>query len=360
MYHVDQEDDYTNYPLIMWLQGGPWPSGVRPRVDDNKYENSLISITHILWDDNPPVPGTVYLKLRPVRRTLTDKVSNLMFVDNPVGTDTATWIPRTSPLIHADRRRLGGVGEVFSKNPTCRKCLSSCSPNLMAAMTVDFALALDDAIKNGKVVSDSGASLWGTPGSAPWTLSTPGYLPYQMGWVNREGLNKVDEQLRPKQRWTKRDGRDQRGVPLRVNYTSATVGRLHKNSGTPLRFHERSAERALGDPHRVEWEGQGGYVFVQLREDFMKPVVDSVVRLLAETDLMVNVYTGDLDLMCDTPADTKAIHITEYSSPAALLQSSKKFGLSTPSYARVPMDVPEMGLKLVDLIVGTPTHTPKH
>lgn len=28
MYHVDQPGDNTDYPLIMWLQGGPGASGV--------------------------------------------------------------------------------------------------------------------------------------------------------------------------------------------------------------------------------------------------------------------------------------------------------------------------------------------
>lgn len=28
MYHVDQPGNYTDFPLIMWLQGGPGASGV--------------------------------------------------------------------------------------------------------------------------------------------------------------------------------------------------------------------------------------------------------------------------------------------------------------------------------------------
>ncbi|XP_075236311.1 retinoid-inducible serine carboxypeptidase-like isoform X3 [Lycorma delicatula] len=54
-------------------------------------------------------------------------------------------------------------------------------------------------------------------------------------------------------------------------------------------------------PSSVEWNSQSTYVFDYLREDFMKPVTNYVEKLLNETNLQVVVYSGQLDLIVDTP-----------------------------------------------------------
>jgi serine carboxypeptidase 1 len=53
-------------------------------------------------------------------------------------------------------------------------------------------------------------------------------------------------------------------------------------------------------PDNVTWGGQALSVFVNLSEDFMKPVVDIVDLLLNSTKLDVVVYNGQLDLIVDT------------------------------------------------------------
>ena len=53
-------------------------------------------------------------------------------------------------------------------------------------------------------------------------------------------------------------------------------------------------------PENVTWGGQSGEVFVFQAEDFMKPVIADVSKLL-NYGLKVVVYQGQLDMICDTP-----------------------------------------------------------
>jgi serine carboxypeptidase 1 len=56
---------------------------------------------------------------------------------------------------------------------------------------------------------------------------------------------------------------------------------------------------ALELPPQAYWNSVG--VFSALSEDFMKPVVDVVEKVLNETSIQVIVYSGQLDLICATP-----------------------------------------------------------
>lgn len=47
------------------------------------------------------------------------------------------------------------------------------------------------------------------------------------------------------------------------------------------------------------WGEQSGDCFNQLKEDFMKPVITGVEKLLNETNMTVAVYNGQLDLIVD-------------------------------------------------------------
>lgn len=53
-------------------------------------------------------------------------------------------------------------------------------------------------------------------------------------------------------------------------------------------------------PANVTWGGQSKLVFESLKEDFMKPVTQIVESILNSTDIRVNVYNGQLDLIVDT------------------------------------------------------------
>jgi serine carboxypeptidase 1 len=72
-------------------------------------------------------------------------------------------------------------------------------------------------------------------------------------------------------------------------------------------------KEALGLPKHVYWGSQGGAVFDTLAGDFMKPVVHVVEKLLNETDVQVVVYTGQVDLICSTPATIDWINAMQWS-----------------------------------------------
>lgn len=57
----------------------------------------------------------------------------------------------------------------------------------------------------------------------------------------------------------------------------------------------------LGLPQNFTFGSQSGLVFDTLAEDFMKPVVEMVEKVLNETSVKVIVYSGQLDLICSTP-----------------------------------------------------------
>lgn len=57
---------------------------------------------------------------------------------------------------------------------------------------------------------------------------------------------------------------------------------------------------ALDLPAEAGWSRPNN-VFGSLFEDFMKPVVDVVEKVLNETSVRVIVYSGNLDLICATP-----------------------------------------------------------
>nr|XP_045607589.1 retinoid-inducible serine carboxypeptidase-like [Procambarus clarkii] len=355
-----------------------------------------------------------------------------MFVDNPVGTgysyvDSLANLTTNNDQIATDLVAL--VKEVFTSHSDMQKMpfFVFCE-SYGGKMAVDFAIAFDKAIKNGEVVSDFRGVALGDSWISPMDyVNTWGTFLYQMGFVNRAGQAEIDASAALAQaavdseKWVQ--ATDQWGatesvvdvVAHGVNFYNVLavediyktqshssdhndlsfmtpairrlydnhVGRLHRNRvGDPLTDFMNGPQKAhWAIPDSVTWDSQGGYVFDRLAEDFMKPVVDSVVKLLTETDLKVNVFNGNLDLICDTPgtyrwienmewpdkinfmeAGTKPIYISSYSSPAALVQSSGNFSLYTifRSGHMVPVDVPEMGLKLVDTILAAAAATHQH
>ncbi|KAL1427269.1 hypothetical protein MTO96_017560 [Rhipicephalus appendiculatus] len=71
-------------------------------------------------------------------------------------------------------------------------------------------------------------------------------------------------------------------------------------NGTLTELMNGPIKEKLGSiPKNVTWGGQSGAVFQALKADFMLPAVDTVDRLLNETDVTVAVYSGQLDLIVD-------------------------------------------------------------
>ena len=153
------------------------------------------------------------------------------------------------------------------------------------------------------------------------------------------------------------------------------VGRFQQESLSA--FMNGPIRKKLGIiPENVTWGGQSGDVFTHQRVDFMKSVIKEVSQLL-NFGLMVTVYQGQLDMICDTmgaevwvdklawpgieafAAKTK----TPLYPPSKLQQ--KQTGAFVKEYENfhfyyvlkaghmVPADAPEMALSMVERILKT-------
>lgn len=85
----------------------------------------------------------------------------------------------------------------------------------------------------------------------------------------------------------------------------------------------------LGIPSSVIWGSQSDDVFSAQSNDFMKPVVNEV-DLLLERKIDVNVWNGQLDLICCTLGTLEWIQTLNYSF-AADFHKSAKIGIQNPS-----------------------------
>ena len=128
-------------------------------------------------------------------------------------------------------------------------------------------------------------------------------------------------------------------------------------------------------PPNVTWGGQSQDVFVNQSEDFMKPVIDDVSKLLKYC-LKVVVYQGQLDMICDTLGAEKWIAKLDWDGLAAF-QATGRVPLYTPSGFKnrnteafykaymnlelyyimkaghmVPSDNGEMALEMVKRVIG--------
>lgn len=102
-------------------------------------------------------------------------------------------------------------------------------------------------------------------------------------------------------------------------------------------------KRKLNIPENVTWGGQSAAVFNYLSGDFMIPVVEDVELLLNSTNLKVNVYSGQLDLIVDSIGTENWVHslkwpginnfmnrekevfIGSYGAPRAFVKKEKNF-----------------------------------
>lgn len=86
-------------------------------------------------------------------------------------------------------------------------------------------------------------------------------------------------------------------------------------------------KKALNIPEKVRWGSQSNLVFNTLSEDFMKPVNDVVEKLLNETNVQVVVYSGQLDLICLTPATINWVKKLKWNGSEEFLKT-KRHGIS--------------------------------
>ena len=152
------------------------------------------------------------------------------------------------------------------------------------------------------------------------------------------------------------------------------VGRLQQQSLSD--FMNGPIRKKLGIiPDDVTWGGQSGEVFQKQRIDFMKPTIKDVSQLV-NSGLMVVVYEGQLDMICDTIGAEVWINklawpgLTAYSQvrKAPLYPPSQEQAKNTGAFVKeyenfhfyiilkaghmVPADAPEMALSMVERILA--------
>ncbi|KAM4692445.1 retinoid-inducible serine carboxypeptidase isoform 2-T2 [Rhinophrynus dorsalis] len=324
LYHSEHPSkNYTQVPLVLWLQGGPGASG----CGYGNFEEI----------------GPLDTNLRK-RNTSWVQSASLLFVDNPVGTGFSYTTDRAAfakdvATVAADMVIL--LREFFGSKPEFQKTpFYIFSESYGGKMAAAISLALLKDVKSGNVKCDfRGVALgdsWISPIDS--VLSWGPYL-YSISLLDEQGLqevqgcaNKVLDALNKGQYeqatelWsktedvielntdgvnfynilTKESTMDRNPYKENPKFGTRFLGKLFQRHVQPLQTH--NLEQLMNGPIReklkiipdsVTWGGQSADVFSNMAGDFMKPVTDIVDELLAAS-VNVTVYNGQLDLIVDT------------------------------------------------------------
>ncbi|KAG9466613.1 hypothetical protein GDO78_016357 [Eleutherodactylus coqui] len=324
LYYTDHPTkNYTEVPLVMWLQGGPGASG----CGFGNFEEI----------------GPRDTKLNP-RNSSWTQVANLLFVDNPVGTgysyttDSGAFA-KDIDTVSSDMLILLDV--FFKSKPEFQKTTFYIfSESYGGKMAAAIALALQKAIAAGSIKCTLGGVALGDSWISPIdsVLSWGPYL-YSISLLDDSGLKEVQAAASAVQ-----DALDKSQFELATELWSKTEDLIELNTdgvnfynilnkdslmsrstdGNVARFsnpyigrlfqryvqllHTDSLNELMNGPIRtklkiipdsVQWGGQAALVFENMAGDFMKPVVDIVDELLC-AGINVTVYNGQLDLIVDT------------------------------------------------------------
>ncbi|XP_034959731.2 retinoid-inducible serine carboxypeptidase [Zootoca vivipara] len=322
LYYADSPaKNFTQLPLIMWLQGGPGASG-------SGFGN---------FEEIGPLDSD----LKP-RRTTWLQTASLLFVDNPVGTgfsyvnDTLAYATNLC-TVSSD---LMVVLREFFKSKTEFQTIPFYifSESYGGKMAAGVALELHKAIQAGTIKCNFlGVALgdsWISPLDS--VISWGPYL-YSTSYLDDKGLKqvttaakKVLDAINKRQfklatlLWSKAEDIIEEytnGVNfyniLTQDTTSSTAAASIASETVPvLKLFQRHVQHQSKDklsdlmngpirkklkiiPNHVKWGGQSKDVFANMAEDFMKNVIDIVDDLLA-AKVNVTVYNGQLDLIVST------------------------------------------------------------
>lgn len=306
----------TEQPLVIWLQGGPGASSTGyGNFEEIGIVDTNLNIRNSSW----------------VHRV------NVLFIDNPVGTGFS-YVDRYAALT-TNNTQIAEDLVTFTKgfleeHPEFKSVpLYIFSESYGGKMAAEYALALDKAIKDGDVdVPLKGVALgdsWVSPIDSVLTWA-PFLL--QMGFVDTKGYNTIDSYAKQTEAaldagnyelatdlWGSTEmvildvtgGIDFYNVlyPVTDNLKSQPLTSskdflrklLLRDDASLDKLMNTIVKETLGIQNNVTWGGQSSAVFSYLYEDFMKPATGVVEQLLQETNLTVCVFTGQLDLIVDTP-----------------------------------------------------------
>ncbi|XP_065387375.1 retinoid-inducible serine carboxypeptidase isoform X1 [Macaca fascicularis] len=335
-YATNSCKNFSELPLVMWLQGGPGGSS----TGFGNFEEI----------------GPLDSDLKP-RKTTWLQAASLLFVDNPVGTGFS--------YVNGSGAYAKDLATVASDMMVLLKTFFDChkefqtvpfyifSESYGGKMAAGIGLELYKAVQQGTIKCNfSGVALgdsWISPVDS--VLSWGPYL-YSMSLLEDKGLAEVSEVAEQvlsavnkglyreaTELWGKAEmiiervkrGQTQRPACLAFSETGfhhvAQAGLELRTSGDPptsasqsagitVRLCQRHVRHLQQDalsqlmngpirkklkiiPEDQSWGGQATNVFVNMEEDFMKPVI-SIVDKLLKAGINVTVYNGQLDLIVDT------------------------------------------------------------
>ncbi|XP_005394121.1 PREDICTED: retinoid-inducible serine carboxypeptidase [Chinchilla lanigera] len=313
--------NFSQLPLVMWLQGGPGGSS----TGFGNFEEI----------------GPLDSDLKP-RGTTWLQAASLLFVDNPVGTGFS--------YVNASDAYAKDLATVASDMLVLLKAFFDChkefqtvpfyifSESYGGKMAAGIGLELYKAVQQGTIKCNfSGVALgdsWISPVDS--VLSWGPYL-YSMSLLDDTGLAEVStiaEKVlaavnnklykEATQLWGEAemvieknaDGVNFYNILTKSTPNSAMESSLEFMPNHLARLSQRHVRRLHRDalsqlmngpirkklgiiPKDFSWGAQSSYVFMNMEEDFMKPAI-SIVDELLEAGVNVTVYNGQLDLIVDT------------------------------------------------------------
>ncbi|KAI5633232.1 serine carboxypeptidase domain-containing protein [Phthorimaea operculella] len=313
--------NYTERPLIVWLQGGPGGS------------STAIG--------NFEIMGPLDLSLQPRNYTWV-KDFNVIYVDNPVGTgfsyvDNPSLLTTTNDEIALDFVNL--MRGFYSKHPEFEGVpLYIFGQSYGGKMAVDMAIRMKEAEANGTISSNlrgiAMGNSWISPVDATLTWAP---LLLAAGLVDQAGHDSIQEVAREAEAlfnegqyflstlaWS---GTQQAVFQATHNVDFYDITTKMPSWQGDTRMTEQDIKEmllrdmpyraprqdelsldyimnelvkpALNIPANVTHNSNG--VFDTLQTDFMKPVTEGIEKLLNETDITILKYNGNLDLICSTP-----------------------------------------------------------
>ncbi|XP_059473320.1 retinoid-inducible serine carboxypeptidase-like [Neocloeon triangulifer] len=342
LYTSTAAPDPTTLPIILWLQGGPGGSSTA-------YGN---------FEEMGPLD----VNLQP-RNSSWVHHANLVFIDNPVGAgysyadnlaDLATDTTQIAIDLVEFMRQFYVTYPEFLNTPVY--CFSQSYGGKMAAF---FGLEMDRAIKAGEIVSNFKGVALGSAWISPID-STTSWAPYllQTGIIDTRGHDFINNfaagcrDLVNNGQWTEATQcwSDTEIYVLIYGHNVDFYNILYR---TPPIFLQEILEikdprkrayklanrgsKAVEDlmngpiydklsatlPYLNPWDAQGDAVFDANWDDFMKPAINAVERLLDETELTVAVDNGQLDLICDTPSQVVWSEAMNWSQVGSWLSASR-------------------------------------
>ncbi|KAM4843414.1 retinoid-inducible serine carboxypeptidase [Thomomys bottae] len=392
-YSTNPCKNFSELPLVMWLQGGPGGSS----TGFGNFEEI----------------GPLRSNLKP-RNTTWLQSASLLFVDNPVGTgfsyvNQSDAYAKDLAMVASDMMVL--LKAFFSDHKEFQTVpFYIFSESYGGKMAAGISLELYKAIQQGTIKCKfSGVALgdsWISPVDS--VMSWGPYL-YSMSLLDDKGLAEVSnvaEQVldainkehykEATQLWEEAemviekntDGVNFYNILTKSTPTSAMESGLEFLHSHLVRLCHRHVRHLHGDtlselmngpikkklkiiPEDISWGAQSPKVFMNMEEDFMKPVVRIVDELL-EAGVNVTVYNGQLDLIVDTmgqEAWLRKLNWPELSKFSQLkwkaLYSSPK-SLETSAFVKayknlafywilraghmVPSDQGDMALKMMRLV----------